>query len=107
MARPAVASKACGVFPILAASRADAARLKSIPNAPTTGPANPTVRWMWNPLALRTEYFYFSHIAPLESLTSQFAFEAAVKVGREHGVQHRNDLSLQALQRVHIGRTAL
>ena len=59
-----MAGRAHGVFPILAAFRADPTSVECIPDAPARRHAHPAIKWTRNPFALRTKYFHFSHIKP-------------------------------------------
>ena len=59
--RPFVAGEAGGLFPVLAASRADTAGVEGVPQTSALWVAHPQVGWTWNPVAFGAEYFYFGH----------------------------------------------
>ena len=61
MWRPATTGQTGRVFPILTALRADATRIKRIPDMPASGQAHPAVEWTWNPFAFWTVYLDFPH----------------------------------------------
>jgi hypothetical protein len=82
MRRPTSTGKTYRFLPIPAALRAHAARIKRVPDTPAYRPAHPSIRRSRHPLALRTKYFHFSHIAiaPSKLILSQILSKTEPKI---------------------------